>query len=66
MTSSETIYQDNGLTDNQRDMLLALLLEREGLLFERKWGRDEYGRKFEEFYLREVKRMADRNSGGRN
>lgn len=56
MTSSETIYPDNGLTDNQRDMLLALLLEREGLLFERKWGRDEYGRKFEEFYLREVKK----------
>lgn len=56
MTHSETIYPDNGLTDHQRDMLLALLLEREGLLFERKWGRDEYGRKFEEFYLREVKK----------
>lgn len=56
MTSSETIYPDNGLTDDQRDMLLALLLEREGLLFERKWGRDEYGRKFEEFYLREGKK----------
>lgn len=56
MTQSETIYPDNGLTDYQRDMLLALLLEREGLLFERKWGRDEYGRKFEEFYLREVKK----------
>lgn len=51
---NETIYPDNGLTDHQRDMLLSLLLEREGLLFERKWGRDEYGRKFEEFYLREV------------
>lgn len=56
MTSSETIYPDNGLTDNQRDILLALLLEREGLSFEREWGRDEYGRKFEEFYLREVKK----------
>lgn len=63
MTSSETIYPDNGLTDNQRDMLLALLLEREGLLFERKWGRDEYGRKFEEFYLREAKKAVKKSGG---
>lgn len=56
MIQSETIYPDAGLTDKQRDALLALFLEREQLLFERMWGRDEYGRKFEEFYLKEVQK----------
>ena len=54
MNQTETIYPDAGITDKQRDALLALLLEREKLSFERKLGRDEYGRRFEEFYLREL------------
>ena len=54
MTQRETIYPDRGLTDEQRDALLALLLEREQLSFERIRGRDGYGRNYEEFYLREL------------
>lgn len=54
MTNSETIYPDNGLTERQRDILLALLLERDGLVFERKYWKDQFQRQREEFSLREI------------
>ena len=54
MMTVDTIYPDNGLTEQQRDILLALLLEREGLVFERKYWKDQFQRSREEFSLREI------------